>query len=40
MKMRTRLITDDIDKIKLQRKDLSKTITMMETESNECMQLV
>ena len=37
--MRARLTTDDIDKIKLQQKDLSKAITMMETESNECMQL-
>ena len=37
--MRARLITDDIDKIKLQQKDLSKAITMMETELNECMQL-
>ena len=40
MEMRVRLITDDIDKIKLQQKDLSKAITMMETESNECMELV
>ena len=39
MEMRARLITDDIDKIKLQQKDLSKAITMMDTESNECMQL-
>ena len=39
MEMRARLITDDIDKIKLQQKNLSKTITMTETESNECMQL-
>ena len=37
--MRARLITDDIDKIRLQWKDLSKAITMMETELNECMQL-
>ena len=40
MEMRARLITDDIDKIKLRQKDLGKAITMMETESNECMQLV
>ena len=41
MEMTARLITDNIDKIKLQQKDLlSKAITMMETESNECMQLV
>ena len=39
MEMRARLTTDDIDKIRLQQKDLSKAITMMETESNECMQL-
>ena len=39
IEMRARLITDDIDKIKLHQKDLSKAITMMETESNECMQL-
>ena len=38
MGMRAKLITDYSDKIKLQRKDLSKAI-MMETESNECMQL-
>ena len=37
--MRARLITDNIDKIKLQQKDLSKAITVMETELNECMQL-
>ena len=39
MEMRARLITDDIDKIKLQQKDLSKAITMMETELNGYMQL-
>ena len=39
MEMRARLITDDNDKIKLQQKDLSKAIAMIETESNECMQL-
>ena len=37
--MRARLTTDDIDKIRLQQKDLSKAITMKETELNECMQL-
>ena len=37
--MRVRLITDGIDKIKLQQEDLSKAITVMETKSNECMQL-
>ena len=39
MEMRARLITDDINRTKLQQKDLSKVIAMMETESNECMQL-
>ena len=39
MEMRARLTTDDIVKIRLQQKDLSKAIAMMETESNECMQL-
>ena len=39
MEMRARLITDDIDKIKLQQKNIGKAITMMKTESNECMQL-
>ena len=39
MELKARLITDDIDKIKLQQKGLSKAITMRETESNECMQL-
>ena len=39
MELKARLITDDIDKIKLQQKDLSKAITMRETEQNECMQL-
>ena len=29
----------DIDKIKLQKKDLSKAITIMESEMNKCMQL-
>ena len=32
MEMGARLITDDIDRIKLQQKDLIKAITMMETE--------
>ena len=40
MEMKARLITDDIYKIKLQQKDLRKAIAMMETESNECMQLL
>ena len=40
MEMRARPIADDIDKIKLQQKDLSKAITMIETKSNECMQIV
>ena len=39
MEMKARLITDDIDKIKLQQKDLSGVITMMETESNDSMHL-
>ena len=39
MEMRARPIADDIDKIKLQQKDLSKAITMIETKSNECMQI-
>ena len=39
MEMRARIITDDIDKITVKQKDLRKAITMMETESNECMQL-
>ena len=39
MEMRARCITDDIGKIKLQKKDLSKAITIMESELNECMQL-
>ena len=37
--MRAKLIIDDTNKIKRQQKDLSKAITMMETESSECMQL-
>ena len=40
MEMRSRFITDDINKIKLQHKDLSNATTMMETKSKECMQLV
>ena len=40
MEMRSRFITDDIDKIKLQHKDLSNATTMMEIKSKECMQLV
>ena len=39
MEMGASLITDDIDEIKLQQKDLSKVITIMETELIECMQL-
>ena len=39
MEMRARLTTDDIDTIKFQQKDLSKTITMMETKLSECIQL-
>ena len=39
MEVRARIITDDIDKITVKQKDLRKAITMMETESNECMQL-
>ena len=39
MEMRARIITDNIDKITVKQKDLRKAITMMETESNECMQL-
>ena len=39
MEMAASLITDDIDEIKLQQKDLSKVITIMETELIECMQL-
>ena len=34
MEMRARLTTNDIDTIKFQQKDLSKTITMMETKLN------
>ena len=34
MEMRARLTTDDIDTIKFQQKDLSKTITMTETKLN------
>ena len=39
MEMGARLITDDIDRIKLQQKDLIKAITMMETEQNDGIQL-